>query len=927
MTGFNENIFYTQVVKLWIFYILSSLIDIRYRGPTSGTSETKTLETLVRLCKGDKQRAEKILNTPGYLLKQLDDSQKAMGIVDRLAQSGVDCSMEAQHEILPDTMEPFGLSSSTTCPHCGSEQEDTRICRDCGKPIYSKKPMPTAKKANAKPKAKVVRTSDNDDDDSDQPLVSPKIRNLLLLTAAILVFYFAGTGWLEDESESELEAGVSNSSDISTLSSTAADQAGMQAGENSLGEAQPGTDPAANPDSLKPGSSDSGSEAIYLPNGSAQAVLASQGKEGMLDISNYQASGKMPEMKLDSLPGAVATSSQQAQISTNTLSGQAVMSQASGTITNTTIEEGKMNPAQSVFSADKVHIPSEQMAVLREIDPLTDSGWEKKTMRVLGELGPDERKYAYSQFLEPKGIKYIPADRRFKYIQGESLQEVAKTIQNAELRNIAQKLLKAVEGMKLLESVEKFADHLEGALEQVNKFDSKEDLKVQKEKNKLRTAFITELINVTRNAKFEVERNPRGLGPAAIKNYIIEVFLKQQLLGYRFRTLPIGTLEQDPNEFIRGVIATEARNRQCDIVKTDSLLYLIAPVKDARQNPYSVRRFLRDESLLEGSFVYFNGVVIKLSDRLNDVPYQKAVTRVVNQIVTLERQLSDSIVALVRGLDDFHHGVLSPMLKQSLSADGGSLNADVDERMDKFEWQFEQQVMSKVQDALVNMATTNDDFEYLFFSLNRLLIELAAELRDFGNQQAAWNHRVEVTELKMLALLHLLDKRKLALFTAVRDEDPDGINNPQQLIKELNRLLGKYSKEIAVLKSELREVLDREEKIDSKFKEWANNITSFMRKKQADPDDLQQKIQTAKRKSFLELIRTLKQYPDIKIYMEYEDVTPVIDGIRHYAIAQGLDGISMLPIILRLQEDSNVFDIGEVKRALIPKTRKGLNDS
>ena len=586
-----------------------------------------------------------------------------------------------------------------------------------------------------------------------------------------------------------------------------------------------------------------------------------------------------------------------------------------------------MNPAQSVFSADKVHIPSELMTELREIDPLTDSGWEKKTMRVLGELGPDERKYAYSQYLEPKGIKYIPADRRFKYIQGESLQEATTSIQNAELRNVAQKLSKAVEVMKQLTSAEQFADHLEGALDQVNSFDSREDLKVQKEKNKLRTAFITELVNITRSAQFEVERNPRGLNAAAIKSFIVEVYLKQQLLGYRFRTLPIGTLEQDPNAFIRDVIATEARNRQCDIVKTDSLLYLIAPVKDARQNPYSVRRFLRDESLLKGSFVYFNGVVIKLSDRLNDEPYQKAVTRVVNQIVTLERQLSDSIVALVRGIDDIHHKVLSPMLKQSLSADGGSLKAGVEERMDKFEWQFEQEVMLKVQDALINMATTNDDFEYLFFSLNRLLIELAAELRDFGNQQAAWSQRVELTELKMLALLHLLDKRKPALFTAVRGEDAEENSNPQHLVKEINRLLGKYSKEIAVLKSELREVLDSEEKNDTKFKEWLNNTTSFMRKKQSDPDDLQKRIQAAKRKCFLELIRTLKQYPDIKVYMEYEDVTPVIDGIRHYAIAQGLDGISMLPVILRLQEDSNVFDIGEVKRVLMPKTRKGLNDT
>lgn len=910
---------------------MNSLIDIRYRGVVSGTSENKTLETLIRLCKGDKKRAEKIFNTPGYLLQQVDSSQKAMSLIERLAQSGVDCSMDVQDDRPTDPMSAFDLSSSSTCPHCGSQQEETRICRDCGNPINPERPRQSAKIKNSRPKAKTVKSDSDVDTRLNKSLVSTKKRYLVLLAASILIFYMVGNDWFDEESESnlELESEVSKQSDKSLSSSAKAVQAGLQSSEENMEKTALDSNSGANLDAQKLSSINSGSGQKKLQSGSSQAISSLQEAGAVKEIPSFQGAGQvqLQDIPVISLPGEMAASSQQVQNSTDNLTGLAEIPMASGKIEKAIIEESNMNQAQSVFSADKVNIPLETITKIREIDPLTDSGWEKKTVNVLGQLGPDERKYAYTQYLEPKGIKYNPADRRFKYIQGESLQEVAGNIQNAELRNIAQKLLKAVERMKQLVSPEQFADHMEGSLDLINNFDSREELSVQKEKNKLRTAFITELVNVTRSVDLKVERNPRGLSALAIKSFIIEVFLKHELLGYRFRTLPIGTLEQDPNPFIRDVIATEARNRQCDIVKTDSLLYLIAPVKDSRQNPYSVRRFLKDESLLMGSFVYFNGVIIKLSDRLNDEKYQQAITRVVNKIVTLERQLSDSIVALVRGVDEFHHNVLTPMLKQNLSADGGSLSDSIEERMDKFEWQFEQQVMLKVQDALINKASTNDDFEYLFFSLNRLLIELAAELRDFGNQQAAWNNRVELTELKFLALLHLLDKRKPALFTPVRDDDPELSNNPEHLVKELNRLLGKYSKEVAVLKIELREVLDSQEQQQSRFKEWVNQSMSFMRKPQAAPEDLQKKINSARRKCFLELIRLLKQYPNIKVYMEYEDVTPVIDGIRHYAISQGLDGISMLPIILRLQEDTNTFDIGEVKRLLMPKTRKGLNDS
>lgn len=59
-----------------------------------------------------------------------------------------------------------------------------------------------------------------------------------------------------------------------------------------------------------------------------------------------------------------------------------------------------------------------------------------------------------------------------------------------------------------------------------------------------------------------------------------------------------------------------------------------------------------------------------------------------------------------------------------------------------------------------------------------------------------------------------------------------------------------------------------------------------------------------------------EEYPQIKVYLEFEEVIAVTDGIRHYAIAQGKEGMTRLPVLLRLQEDMQLFDISAVRMVL-----------
>jgi len=578
---------------------------------------------------------------------------------------------------------------------------------------------------------------------------------------------------------------------------------------------------------------------------------------------------------------------------------------------------GNMQQGQTVFSADKVNIPGRLLKQVQDLDPATEPGWEKKIGRIFKELPNDERKYVYSQYLEPKGIRYQAEKRRFVYQKPQQFSEVVAGLHNPELKMIGNKLTRLLAKMSETREAIQFADQIEAAVDLVSQFDPREELSIQKEKNQLRKALLSELAYVTQNAVFEIEPNPRALRAPAIKRFIIDIYIKHQMLGYRFRTLPIGTLEKDPDPYIQQAVAPEARLRQCEIIKTDSLIYLLAPAKDATTNPYSIRRFLNEETLLGGQFIYFNGIIINYNERLKEEKYRRGIAKILKRIVTLERQLSGSIVELVRQLDQFQENRLLPMVGSKVSSDGSSLGFALENRMNEFDALVEKEILKRIESAITTKASTHDDYEYLFFSLRRLLIDLAGGVEDLASA-TAWNTRVERSQLKLLALLHLMDKRKNDIFSARDADDIEVENDPKLLVKELNGYLKKYNHELIALDRRLRDAIDEENQPSKGFMSVVKTKLG-MNKRKESAEDIRATIYNIRHKCFLELVRTLKKYPKVRVSMEYEEVTAVVDGIRNYAIAQGIRGISQLPVIVRLQEDAAAFDIGDIMRALTPR--------
>jgi serine/threonine-protein kinase PpkA len=564
-----------------------------------------------------------------------------------------------------------------------------------------------------------------------------------------------------------------------------------------------------------------------------------------------------------------------------------------------------------------VRLSGNVMVDLNDVDPLLNLNWNGVVSAIFPTLNAAQRKFVYAQILKPKGILYDAPNKEFVFYGRPTVADVlGGGVSNPALEVIAKKLLEAEQSLRVTRDTKVFADMMESSLSAVDRFNSEENLALQKEKMALRAAFLDDLVTIIRNVPFDLPSNKRSLTVEGIKAYMLEVYIKQQMIGYRFKTMSIGALERDEHDFLRLVVAKEARTRQCDIVRTDDYLYLIGPVREVGQNPYSIRRFLHEDEGLGGQVVYFNAVSIPLSKI--DIPQaQETIQWLMSRIVTLERQLSQGVFNFVAGLEKTRDQYLTPILSNSIVADGSNIEQTIETRLIDFEKKSALLMLSKVPKALTDLAKTLDEFEYLFFSLRKLIIELACEVRDFSTQSAAaWSPKAEELDLKMMSFINLLDKRKSSLFAVARPAADDPAQDHTLLVDELSNTLDQHEQELAALVVKLKESIRKQEIVKTGFQLFMEKIFGPPKKKDATPDEIQGLISATKRKCLLSIIRVVKRYPKITVYLELEDIITVNESIRHYGLSVGKDGIGKLPVLLTLYENAEQLDIAGMRQAL-----------
>lgn len=222
----------------------------------------------------------------------------------------------------------------------------------------------------------------------------------------------------------------------------------------------------------------------------------------------------------------------------------------------------------------------------------------------------------------------------------------------------------SLQSLKGLNDSLQIADYLENALEQIDKIEVDENFQMQGEKLELRRTFLLNAAEIIRDLKLQ-PLGVRQLTEEHIECFITEVFIKQQLLGYWYKPLLKKQTVEIKHPLFRYFLIKEQEIRHFDIVRTSQFLFIVVPVMDVQQNPYSIRRFLIEEKGALEDQVYLNVLVLNLKEDM-DEDVVETLKLQMQRMVTLQSQIHLDVIDIVHDLEQISEQKLLPLLVEPI---------------------------------------------------------------------------------------------------------------------------------------------------------------------------------------------------------------------------------------------------------------------
>ena len=551
-------------------------------------------------------------------------------------------------------------------------------------------------------------------------------------------------------------------------------------------------------------------------------------------------------------------------------------------------------------------IPYQIRAKLLQLEPSTDLYWEETLVSVFDEANIEVREEINQQILRPKEIQWNRSENSFEYKITKSLAKLKHTIENERMRIIAGKLSQSIEWLDTVTDSIQISDYLENALNQIDNIPVEDNLNLQREKQMIRRVFLQDVAKLIRKAKIQPIKGARNLSAEEIRCFIIEVFIKQQLLGYWFKPLLPKASELRAHPFFKYYVLKEQVVRKFDIVKTSEFLYLIAPIQFFDHNPYSIRRFLHEDHLEYNGNVYITGLVID-QKRFNDESYKDHIDNMMQKMVTIQSQVHKDVIEIVQDFELFTETKLLPYLMQPLGMHGQHIDAVAQDYVKNIEQMLMVHILMPLRNAVKNELSHIEEFEYIFMSVHRIFSEILSHYRDFKEQPALFfNHEIQLFEYRLLAYLKLIEKRKDEIFIPMNSYEwqtmHDRSQQPMKLIKEiLSQQMRDYrdlNTYVASLRSEQKQVQGSFLKKIMKGDKVERDIT------QANQAHMQIKKQT-----YLEALAVPKSFPKYNVFIEFESLTSLSELERHYAFPNGDNGLLRLPLLKIVTDNCSDGDI------------------
>lgn len=551
-------------------------------------------------------------------------------------------------------------------------------------------------------------------------------------------------------------------------------------------------------------------------------------------------------------------------------------------------------------------IPYQIRASLLQMEPSLDLNWQELLQQIFAQCETNIQEEINLQILIPKEIIWNRVNHTFEYKETNSLVVLKHSLTSERMRSIAAKLSQSIQWLENIEDSVQIADFLENTLHQIDLIPVEDNLKLQREKLFMRRVYLQDVAKIIRNIEIKPLKGLRQLDAIQIKSFIIEVYIKQQLLGYWFKPLLDCSSAVIKYPLFKKWLLKKQAVRRFDIVKTSEYLFVIAPVNNFELNPYSIRRFLFENFIENSQKNYLNGVVLDMR-RYNDQGYLKNFMHQIEKMEITQHPMYKDVIQIVQEFEDVSEKIIIPLLKKSLVLAGVNSDLVAKKHIKNFEDILVNQFLDPLKDALRSNVSQIEEYQYLYTNIHRIFSNILAHYIEFKTQPALFlNKRVQLFEYKLLAYLKLLEKRKDEIFVPLSECEWSVMDErAKKPIFKLQQDISNHIQDDCEVKGSL--TLLEKDKI-----EFQN---SFI-KRIVSGDKLDEKIQQAaitelqiRRQAHLDILAIPKNYRKYSVFVEYESLTATNELERHYALPRGDNGITRLPLLIKLSESFENFSL------------------
>lgn len=550
-----------------------------------------------------------------------------------------------------------------------------------------------------------------------------------------------------------------------------------------------------------------------------------------------------------------------------------------------------------------------QIYQLKSIDPALSNNWKTIIANILPKLDPASRKSVYEKILSKRNIS-----ASFTYVIPENLRSVLSNtaVRNKELQAISVQMLKLVESQPQTCDAIDLADKVEAMIDYINRIDIGDHHLDQQSRKSIKRAFLYDLATWIDNVNLIVQPGIRQLNVDVVKTYFKEVFIKQKIQERDFHAWDSTDIDFQEQENLPSIIREEAKRKKFFVIESEKYWYLIGIADKPRQNPYSFKRFLHEDSMQNELYVYLTHVVLR-KNLLDNERYLEHVTYCMSRLYTLDAGVSDTIIKFIEDARYKCKTQIEPLLKKPLEKDGEETEFHIHKRMNEYEQQITVLILNKLNNLIENAISDKDDRDYLFYYLSKIFNRMIDSIQYFQLLPiATYSYNVEIMVARLISFRHLLDM----IYDSLENKN----YNAKGLTEASKEIIDIIKKEFDDVESNLKQISRLEQKLklyhDTKEKGnlWQRLIVGWQPR--YDFEDIEHSKKQLKNEFFLSIVRLAKSHTDNIIYLEFDCDETVNEYYRHYAIANDKMVITRLPKVLRLPEDKETFDLQKINEAI-----------